>query len=339
MKKIILLFSLLILFVSCSSEKKEDKELAKVESNTTPVAKGELKSLLYQYKKGQTFKYKLNTITSNTQSIKADTNITAKMMQDANYVFNFKVVDVDKNNIATITLTPVSIYVKSIINGEKMLYDSRILYSSREKAMFADYEALKNRPFKVRVTESGEVIEIYDVDKIINQIFVLQGVQDSVNAEQRKMFKQNFILSGLAPVVEQLFRSVTKEKVGINSYWEQKYPSSLGAFNITNTASYKVVDITKVQEDSVAKINANLSISWTGSNSVSDQGITYTFSNPEVSGAGDIYFNLSKHMISKSKTKINTEIELKMSSQDQNSKVKDVIKHEKVEITNVVELL
>lgn len=339
MKHYLLIFALFMLLLSCSDEKKSTDKKTIKKSSEENIVKGEMKSLLYNYQKGQTFKYKLNTITSNSQTIKADTTITASMLQDANYVINFKVIDVDKNNIATISLTPVSIYVKSIINGQKAIYDSRIIYSNRERAMFADYEALKNKPFKVKVTNNGEVTEIFDVDKIINQIFVLQGIQDSVTAEQKKMFKQNYIFSGLAPIVEQLFRNVTKDKVGINSHWEQKYPSTFGAFNITNTATYKVLEFKKENEDSIAKISANLSISWTGSNTATEQGVTYTFSNPDVSGNGEIFYNLSKHLVEHSKTKIISVVELKMSSPETQNKVKEISKKERMEITNILELL
>lgn len=339
MKNIIYIL-LVVFLVACSSDKKEDKKNdSKETTKVNEVVKGEMKSLAYNFTKGQTFKYKLNTILNNYQSIQTDTLIKANMTQNANYVFNFKVLDIDKQKIATISVTPVSIYVQSNINGQNVIYDSRMMYSSREKAMFADYEALKNRAYKVKVSNYGEVLDIFDVDKIINQIWSLQGIKDSLTNDQKNMFKRNFVLSGLAPITEQLFRTVTQEKVGINSHWEQKYPSNLGALNITNTATFKVVNFFKEKEDSLAKIQADLSISWTGKNSVTEQGVTYNFANPNISGSGEIYYNFSKRLIQHSQTKISSETEVTMTGLDASKKQIKAVKKEKIETVNKLELL
>lgn len=339
MKNIIFVILIVFLF-GCSSDKKENKNKSPKDSyKANEVVKGELKSLAYNFTKGQTFKYKLNTIINNHQSIESDTLIKASMIQNANYVFNFKVLDVDKEKIATITVTPVSIHVKSNINGQSVIYDSRMLYSTREKAMFADYEALKNRSYKVKVSNFGEVLDIFDVDKILNQIWTLQGIKDSLNKDQKEMFKRNFVLTGLAPITEQLFRTVTREKVGINSHWEQRYPSNLGALNITNTASFKIVNFYKEEDDSLAKIEAKLSVSWTGKNSATEQGVTYTFSNPDISGNGEIFYNLTKRLVQRSLTKVHSETSVTMTRLEASQKQIKAVKKERIETVNKLELL
>jgi hypothetical protein len=339
MKNIIYLLAI-VLFVSCAGNKKNEAKKDKVnESKSVEVVKGDLKSLEYNFKKGQTFKYRLNTVLNNFQSVQTDTLIKANMSQNSTYVFNFKVLDIDKQNISTISVTPVSIYVKSNINGQTALYDSRILYSTREKAMFADYEALKNKSYKVKVSNHGEVLDIFDVDRIINEIWTLQGIRDSLSKDQKNMFKRNFIYSGLAPITEQLFRTVTKDKVGINSKWEQKYPSNLGSLNITNTASFKILNFYKEKDDSMAKIQATLTTSWTGNNTATEQGVTYTFSNPNISGSGEIYYNLTKKLVQRSQTKINSETEVTMTGMDASKKQVKAIKKEKIDTVNKLELL
>ncbi|PJA96860.1 MAG: hypothetical protein CO129_04335 [Ignavibacteriales bacterium CG_4_9_14_3_um_filter_34_10] len=339
MKNIIYLLSI-ILIVSCSGDKKDEQKNDKnKEVKKAEIVKGNLKSLEYNFNKGQTFKYRLNTVLNNFQSVQTDTLIKANMSQNSTYVFNFKVLDVDKQNIATISLTPVSIYVKSNINGQTALYDSRVLYSLREKAMFADYEALKNRSYKVKVSSFGEVLDIFDADRIINEIWNLQGIKDSLSKDQKNMFKRNFVLSGLAPITEQLFRTVTKEKVGINSTWEQKYPSNLGSLNITNTASFKILHFYKEKDDSIAKIQASLSTAWTGNNTATEQGVTYTFSNPNISGSGEIYYNLAKKLVQRSQTKINSETEVTMKGLDASKKEVKATKKEKIDTVNKLELL
>lgn len=339
MKKKFLIIIAISVMISCTNKDSDKKNLTTKGDSKSSVVKGELKSLKYKYSKGMTFKYKLNSITSNHQSIFSDSSISTSMKQNAQYVFSFKVLDVTDNKITTISVTPVSIYVKSIIGDKSIVYDSKVIYSTREQAMFADYEAMKNRTFKVKVSEIGEVIDLYDIDKIVNRIFVLQGIKDSFTSEQREQYKKNFIVSGLAPIVEQFFRKTTLEKVGVESVWKQEYPSSLANLKIINTASYKVLGFNKVNEDSIAKISANLSVSWTGNNTATQEGITYHFSNPDISGSGEIYFNLSKTLVSKSKTKIRSLTEVKMTSANPKNNSKSMIQKESLEVINNLELL
>jgi hypothetical protein len=331
MRKFVSLLLLALLIISCSEEKK-DEESAKL-----PEAKSEqgpVKLINYIFEKGKTIEYKLNTNVSSSQSIESDTSITTSSKQNVIYTVVLEVLNVDDNNIADLSVNINKIVATAEIDGDKVEYDSKYIYSSRERLIYADYEAIKGKSFKVRVSAIGEVLNIYGASKIVNEMISIQGQGQKITSEQRKQFEQGFIDQGLTPMVQQLFKTLTYDKVRVESQWNHKYPSMLGSFQIENIATFQVKEFYAENNDSLAKLNAHLAVRWFGQNQVQEQGINYTFSDPNISGFGTIDFNLSEGWVDKSESTVRMEMEMTMDSFDANQKPVRAIKKDFVESKN-----
>lgn len=331
MRKLVLVIVLILVISGCTEEKKEE-ETAKVPQ--TEAKSGPVKLVQYKFEIGNTIDYKLTTNINSSQSIEADTSFTTFSRQNVIYTFGMEVVSVDNNHIAEISIHVKSIIASAEMDGQKLEYDSKYIYSSRERLLYADYEAIKGKSFSVRVSPIGEVLDIYDVSKIVDELISLQSQGQKITAEQRKAFEQGFTEQGLTPIVLQLFKTMTYDKVGINSQWTYRYPSMLGSFNIENIASFQVKEFFEEKEDSLAKLNAHLSVSWTGQNQVQEQGVNYTFSDPNISGFGTITFNLSEGWVENSESTIRMEMEMTADSFDSNSKPVKAVKKDIVESKN-----
>jgi hypothetical protein len=331
MRKLVLSILAILIIFGCTEEKKKE-ETAKTPEIKTASVPGRL--VQYKFDIGKTIDYRLTTNINSSQSIESDTSFTTSSNQKVTYTFRMEVLSVDNNNIADISIKFNSIIASAEMDGDKLEYDSKYIYSSRERLLYADYEAIKGKSFSVRVSSIGEVLNIYNASKIVNELISIQSQGQKVTAEQRKAFEQGFTEQGLAPIVQQLFKTLTYDKVGINSQWIHRYPSVLGSFQVENIATFQVKEFYAEKEDSLAKLNAHLSVSWTGQNQVQEQGVNYTFSDPNISGFGTITFNLSEGWVENSESTVRMEMEMKADSFDSNQKPMRAIKKDNVESKN-----
>ncbi|MCW8803678.1 MAG: DUF6263 family protein, partial [Ignavibacteriaceae bacterium] len=181
MKYLLTLFLLsTILFAACQEKKTEEDQKPNEEITstfdssalpTTKVAMDEDQSffLKYNFKPGESFRYRMTVISQTEQSIEADSSMTATMDQTLIYLINFKTLSVDTDTIAELQCTFSSVNLKANVNGTQVSYKSGSLTDSTEKVKFAEYEAFLNNPFHIRVGKNGELIEIYKTDKIMNR--------------------------------------------------------------------------------------------------------------------------------------------------------------------------
>lgn len=339
------MLSLLILssgmMISCESESRNETDKPKAVTNqeASKSVTSISHSIRYKFIPGEIHNYKLTNTLTTIQNIEADTTISAEVKQTADYIFELKVNSVDQYDIADISVKAKQINVTAIVNGERMDYDSKYIYSTRERIFFVDFESIKNKTYRVKATRTGEVIDIYHVDEILNEMLIIKGIKDSVNAEQRKVLKQNLIETGIIPLTEQLFRNVTDGLITVNSSWDQKYPSYFAGFQIENIATFRVDDFPVEQTDTLAKIIASLAVKWEGQNEINERGIKYTFSDPNVGGYGTIYFNLTKGRVQRSETTIRMEMDVKMESFDAAGKLVKASKKDFIENKSKVQLL
>ncbi len=341
MKLNVIIILIIIFIIGCSSDKpnnEQKNDTGKSEiANEKPV--GPTKLLAYGFEQGNSYRYNLITELENSQYIESDTVLSSEMKQTANYTFTLNVDEVTANGISEISVFVETIKAEALVNGEKVNYDSKYLYSTRERIMFADYEALKNNSYSVRVNKHGEILDIYGTDKIVDEILKIQAGDKKLSTEERAAFTQQFINSGLVPLTEQLFRNTSKEKVRINSTWEQRYPSYIANFKIENVATFKVAEFQETEFDSLVKLDASLSVLWDGQNQVAEEGVKYEFSDPSISGSGVIYFNLSKGVVQKSDTEVRMEMEVTMESLDANQNVVKAFKRDFVVNKSKLELI
>jgi len=343
MKKIIAAVISIAILISCGETKENNNDtqnvnfknhIADVKKETGPLIK-----LRYKFKKGDKFSYKLKTIANNTEEIVADTTLTNEIFQTSTYKMDFVVKNISEDQTTELETRITKITAETIFNGETVKYDSKFIYSTRERAQFVDYEAVKKVPFKIFVNQFGQVVKVDNIKKIMKNILEIQQVPDTLSNATKEKMELNIANGTLMPLTQQVFKVVSEDTVGKDSTWILKYSTPLAVFKVDNTALFRISEINFVENDTLVNIASNLSISWTGQNQVSEKGVTYNFSEPKLSGSGTVIFNSSLGLVQKSES--NTKLEMAMLAEgfDANNQRLQSTKKDFSNNTNVVELL
>jgi hypothetical protein len=325
MKYLLTLFLLsTILFSTCQQKKTEEeqKSTEEVASTfdssalpTTKVDMGEDQSffLKYNFKPGESFRYRMTVISQTEQSIVADSSMTATMDQTMIYLINFKTLSLDNDTVAELQCTFSSVNLKANVNGTEVSYQSGAPIDSTEKVKFAEYEAFINNPFNIRVGKNGELIEIYKTDKIINRYLSLRGLTDSLSTQDKVMFKEDISNRSIKPLLAQILREVPEHELAKDSTWSYKRESlPVMIFQIDYTNLYKIEKLEMLGKDKVAIVDGVVQTKVTGNQSYSERGVNYQFEKPITTASGKIYFNLDKGLIQKSRSQTRMESSYRM---------------------------
>jgi hypothetical protein len=309
----IILLSVLTL-LSCKENKTEDNQKSELEVTSTfdssalktseTIMDKEKKFFIkYNFKPGESFKYRMTVISQNEQNVQADTNITTVLNQTLIYIINFKTLSLDEDSIAELQCTFTSVNLKANVNDKEIIYKSEAKNDSTEQVKFAEYESFVNNPFNVRVGKDGNIVEIYKTDKIMNRYLSLRRLEDSLNTQDKVLFKEDMSNRSIKPLLVQIFREVPTHKVAIDSSWSYKRESlPVLIFKVDYTNIYKIEKLEMLDDEMIAVINGNVDAKITGENTYSERGINYQFDTPITSATGTIYFNLDKGLIQKSRT-------------------------------------
>ena len=345
MKKLILILYAAFFLIACGDDKNQNGEKLTTDSFVSAdetkesIIDSNTVLLRYKFDKGKKFSYRLTTNTESNQKLQADTTINSGMDQEVSYVFDLNVINIDEDSIAEIEAVANSIKMEALINGQQVKYESGFILSSREQMQFAEYESMLNNPFRFRIDNRGEILEVFNIEEIVNKMLSVQGVLDSVSAEQKKSIYSEAAEGAFKPLVQQLFKVLPSEKVGEDSSWQFDYPGALATFQITNTARFTVKDFYEESDDSLALFDADLQASVSGEKSFTENDIDYTFSKPDISADGEIIFNISKGLIAKSNTTTRVTLTTMASSQNEQTGNKKIFKYETTINKNRVELL
>ncbi|MFH0735410.1 MAG: DUF6263 family protein [bacterium] len=308
MKKILILF-VVVLFVSCG--KNESNKTNNQKADVVNIGK-ESVSIQYKFKRGDKFSYKMTTVAATGQTLKTDTTMSTELNQTVEYVFDFDIVDVDADKIAEFNVTIRDIKVDATANGKKFSYKSGNEIKEEDKKNFVEYEAMYKIPFRIRVNNIGEVVEVSRTNKIVDNIIKLQGAGDSISVQEKQQFAANLNEGAIKPLVQQFFRRIPTTKINVDSSWVFKYPSSIMVYTIENSTVYKVKNFEKINDELIAKISLDLQVTWKGKNKMTDRGVNYSFGDPKISGSGAILFNLDRGLLQKSNTNTKLEINILM---------------------------
>ena len=341
---ITLLLLLITIGTGCGTkdEKQSNKPAVSSEelSNLKSVdLKGQKISLKYKFEKGEKFRYKLITTTSTQQTVKADSLMKSTADQTLTYFFDIEVLEVDSDNSAELSINISQIIFDGLINGQKMHYDTKTNVSKDDKIKFVEFETVSNTPFRARVNQKGEILEVTRVDKMVDKMISIQPEMQKMTAEQKSALIKNIGEGELKPRTQLLFRELTSNDIGKDSTWQKSTPATLGVFKLENIITYKVNDFVKVGDDKAAKLSAVLSVKWTGDKKGTDNGVNYLFDDPKVSGGGTILFNIDKGKVTRGETTTNIEIGVQIDAKDSMKKTKRSIRKDVSMNKNIVELL
>lgn len=352
MKNYFLKTGLLILFIAVTAgctkknektdEAKQNQNLVNTEAynNLEKVNIGSEKvALQYQFKAGDKFSYKLTTQTSSDQTVQADSTLKSKQSQSVIYNFDFTVLKVDKDKNSDLAVTISSMKIDADMNGQKITYDSKANNSPEIKSKFMEYETITNTPYNIRLDANGNIVSVTGLDKMVDKLNAMQPNNQKLNAEQKTQLKNNIAEAALKPVTQLIFRELPDHAVGKDSTWAKNYPGSLAVFQLQNTAKFKVDDFVKINGARAAKVSATLSAKATGNKQVTDNGITYNFSDPLVSGGGILLFNIDNGKVIKAETSTRVEMNVRLETKDASQKTKKTTRKDITTNKNIIELI
>lgn len=345
MKYILIVFTAALLIGCGNTERNEIPDEQQLQFDTTdiktePVTENISSFLLrYKFKKGDQLKYRYTSIADGIQRIEADTSFEQISKQTVTYLVNLTINSVDADSVIELSVNIPRIKAEVIAEGIKMDYDSGVERDSLTKVQFAEYESVANNPFEVRIAKTGELIEIFKVDRLVNAFLKLRGAPENISADDKMMVRQQIIEGALKPIVVQLFRQLPGHYVAKDSTWVLPTTRSrLLVFDLENTSSYTIENIEKYQNDLVAVFSGSIRTSITGPQNVSEGGINYEFEMPRTSASGTIYFNVDKGLVQKSRTQTVIEAKYFMEVPTPAGKEKGSRK-DKITTTNIVERL
>jgi hypothetical protein len=332
------LFLILALLLGCT---KKDSQTGSVATNNLQSIdmKGEKIALKYQFEKGEKLHYKLTTINNSVQSVISDSTQKSDAAQTISYLIDLEVIDVDKNNVADLSVTFSAVNLNATIDGQKYLYDSKANNTKEDKQKFLKYEAEANFNFHAKVDTKGEVLEVSRIDKLVEKMIGLQGQKQPITPEQKQQAVEQLSQQEIRPITQLLFREFTPKALGKDSVWTKSIPINLGPMQVESIENFKVDDFVKVGDYKGIKISANLSFKVSGDKKGTQNGTTFTFDDPKVSGGGLIIFNFEKGYIVRSETTSNLEVSVQMEGKNQSQKVVRAKRIETNMNKNIVELL
>ena len=342
MKKLLsvitLITFLIVAFIGCG--KKENKGAGIQTDKLESIAVGNEKfSLRYKFEKGETFSYKLSTQLNNKEIVKADSTATSEVNQNLYYVFECEVLEVDEDQTAEMNIKVSAISLDATFNGKKINYKAGGKVSQEDKMRFMEYETIYNTPYRARVTSKGEVIEVSRIEKMVEKMNNMSPQKQNLTAEQKSVYAKQLGEQALKPITQMVFREQPDQQIMKDSTWEKRIPQQLGTLTMEKIAKFKVLDFVKVGSDKAAKISALLSASFSGSNEGTENGITYNFGNPKISGDGMIIFNIDAGKLVKADTGTNSVITVTMTGKNSLQKSSKTVRTTTSVNRTIVELL
>jgi hypothetical protein len=337
-----------LIIYGCGEEKNgkqtvTEENLYKIDTTeieTSPVENPDQSFLMrYKMELNKDYKYKIASITNNSQTMKFDTTISQNVNQNMIYLIDVKPTEIDKDSVYEVVCVFNSIKLDATANNQIYSYQSGVTKDSADLVKFSNYEALINNPFSLRVDNIGNILEIYRTDKIISRYLDLQNLKDSVTADERNALREQISQGAIKPLLSQIFRKLPKESVAKDSSWTiSQQPFPFLVFQLQNNYIYEIDALEEYNDEKVAVIDAGLHAKITGEPRVTEQGITYEFNKPSSEANGTIYFNIEEGYVIKSTVKSKTVVSFTMEGNTPEGRQKGT-RNEVTEFTNIVELL
>jgi hypothetical protein len=174
---------------------------------------------------------------------------------------------------------------------------------------------------------------------MVDKMNEMSPQKQNLTTEQKLQYAKQLGESAIRPITQMLFREMPTSNVGKDSSWTMQYPQQMGTLRIDNTAKFTVLDFVKVGDNKAAKINATLSASVSGERKATENGITYIFGEPKISGYGTIIFDYERGKLVQADTGTELKIAINMEGKDSLQKLRKTKRTTSSVNKNLVELL
>jgi hypothetical protein len=319
----LLVFALIIHVIGCS-DKKDDKTSKNTQDSiiasliTKDQATGKDKvQLKYIVNKGDKFSYKMIAKTSTSEKSPATEDKEVKQDNEINYFYSKEVDNVESSGIITYKVAYDSITIVSQMGDQIVKYDSNVNDSVKTNPAFLQYNAVLHEPFYIRVSPTGEITDVYGLEKIHENLFKAFG--DTLKEEDKAQIKESFGKESIKEVLQQEYQMFPSQPVNVDSTWIKSYNTQILFFDVVNSAQYRLKGIEDKDGRKIANIEANLVVEFLNKE-VKERGIKFNIEKSETSGRGKITFDLGRGCISNKETTTTLNLEMRMSAQGESAK-------------------
>jgi hypothetical protein len=332
---IVFLFAIIALLNFSSCDKKETGDTG--QSNTKPSGqsselikqddKGTKVSLILKPKKGEVFRYKINAKTTSSEKSPLTGDKEMNSEQDINYFYTEEVNDISSAGIITYKIKFDSINivstVKSADSSVSIKYNSNVKDSVYSKPDFLQYNAIMNEEFFARVSQQGEVSEIYGLEAVYDKIF--KGLGDTLTAEMKDELKNSFGKEAITAVLQQQFQMFPQNEVYKDSTWTRSYETRILIFPVKNVLTYKISDIKEEAGKTLLTIDADLAVEFI-EKEFKEKGMTYKAEEISTGGKGKIIYDITRGCVARKETSTNIDLGLRLSARGQSIMTKQKVK-------------
>ena len=344
-------FLLLIVLLAACGEKEKKNEEKDLQQTVATYDTTDLKTeaisnpdesfkFNYKFEVGKKYDYRLTIISKSEQSVEVDSNFTRSFEQTISYLIELNPIEIDKDSSMELQITYKSFNLNANADGQEIKYNSSGKPDSADAIKYAEYEAFIENPFNIRISNTGQILDVIKAERVSNKFLELRGVADSVKTEDKLMIKDNLVSSIIKPMLSQIVQKYPETKMAKDSTWKKEAsPSRIMTFNVQFTYFYNIEKLEKLNDDKIAVIDGHIKSTVEGKTSYTDErGIKYQFKKPISSASAKIYFNLTKGLVQKSKVETTMESEYSMEMQSPTGTRKGHTK-EVIINKNILELL
>lgn len=324
----LLIGALIIYTVSCgkkddnTTENQKDSIVNALISKDSVTGQQRIR-MKYIVSKGDTFHYVMVAKTSTSEKSPATDN--KEIAQDNEIIYYYtKVVDnVESSGIITYKVSYDSILISSQMDDKTVKYNSNVDDSMKSNPAFLQYNAVLRESFYIRVSQTGEITDVYGLEKIHENLFKALG--DTLSEEDKQSIKESFGEQSIKEVLQQEYQMFPSSPVDVDSSWIKSYNTQILFFDVVNSAKYVLKSIEKKDDHTIANIEASLVVDFLNKE-VKEQGVKLKIEKSETSGRGNIIFDLNRGCITNKQTATDLNLEMRMSAGGQSAETEQKVK-------------
>jgi hypothetical protein len=318
------LIALFLALQSCNDEGKDTNGESSGNADLiTKDDKGQKVNLKLRPEVGDTFRYKMNANTISDEKSPATNDQDLHTEQLMTYYYTQVASEISESGVITFKMKYDSITITSKVTANDSTftetYNSNIEDSVHTLPDFIQFNALIGEYFKLRVSELGEIYDVYELESIHEKIFKALG--DTLTPQEKASIKESIGAEAIKSIIQNQYQKFPEQEVYRDSSWSFTNEANLLIFPIKNLLSYKLLEINDVNGEYVLTIEASLAVEFI-SKEQKEKNLTIKLTESNTSGKGTVYFNLSRGCIKKKETRTNLDLNMKLSAGGQSAKSK-----------------
>lgn len=332
---VVLLLTVTTAFVGCGDSSDPANNQVTMNYDSTQLkskAVGPLEkpiTLKYALKKDEVYNYLLTTVTTEKQiNSMGDSSVAREVKMTKSQYVSVTVKEVEANGVFEVSVHLKKVKIEYSDGKQTIKFTTGEKTDSSTEKQFVNLGALTSAPFSARVSERGEIKELYRVDDIFTKLTEALGIKDSLSAAETSQYKEQLVQTELKPLVAAIFKPLPENAIGQDQTWDNTpQPLSNQVFTLATRLIYKAKEMQEYKGDMLLYIKGSIEQKAEINPEATKAGLIVDV--PKVIADADLYFNVDRGVYQKSlaKTSFNAGVSqkaptpqgVKMVSQKQSS--------------------